>query len=462
MATVSRALLRIKADLQSHLSDSIIVDACHAEQYRWRERKLGPVLTLHLFLLQILHGNTAIVHLRRFIHSPLNAAAFCKARMRLPLNVLQRLLQQSAAALRQELHQHGGDPLTRWRGHRTLLVDGTGTISPDTPDLQEAFGQPGGTRPGCALPVPKVLGLFDAMTGLIIQVTAFALMIHDSACLWVLHPFLQADDLLVGDRAFCSFAHLAVLAQRRVQTLFRMHQTHLVSFRPHRKYFDRRRSPNGRKRQKGRPRSKFVKRLGHLDQIVRWIKPSYRAKSPGTWMKRREFDMLPDELDVREVRYEVKQKGFRTRTVTLATTLLDPVLYPKEALAELYGLRWRVETNLRHLKITLNMRRLKCASVEGIHKELAAYALVYNLVRTVMVRAAAAQGTTSDRISFVDVLRWLLIAEANEPMPTFIVNPIREGRHEPRAVKNYGSRFPGLPLPRKILRGKKQKTQGLK
>ena len=462
MATVSRALDRIKHDLQSHLPDSMILAACAAEQHRWRQRKLGPVITLHLFLLQILNFNTAIVHLRHLTQTPLNAAAYCKARMRLPLSVMQRLLQQSAAALRQELSGQVGDELTRWRGHRAMLVDGSGTITPDTPGLQKEFGQPGGTRPGCALPVPKVLGLFDAMTGLIVQVTAFALMVHESSKLWLLHPFLQAEDLLVGDRAFCSFAHLALLRGRQVQALFRMHQSHIVSFAPGRKHFNRRKGPGARKQQKGLPRSKFVARLGRCDQIVRWIKPEFRTKSPG-WMTRQQFQQLPDELELREVRYQVPHKGYRTHAVTLVTTLLDPVVYPKEAIAELYGMRWRVEINLRHLKTTLKMRRLKCMTVEGVYKELAAYALVYNLVHAVMARAAAAQGTTPDRISFVDVVRWLLGAEADDLMPIFVVNKRREGRIEPRAVKDYRSRFRGLPCPRKLWRERQKKKQrGLK
>ena len=70
--------------------------------------------------------------------------------------------------------------------------------------------------------------------------------------------------------------------------------------------------------------------------------------------------------------------GSRTRVVTIATTLLDPVRYPKAAIAELYGLRWEVETNVRHLKITMGLDRLKCKSVQGVLKELMIFVLVYS------------------------------------------------------------------------------------
>ena len=93
--------------------------------------------------------------------------------------------------------------------------------------------------------------------------------------------------------------------------------------------------------------------------------------------------------------------------MTLVTTLLDAEAYPPEALAELYGMRWRVELYLRHLKTTMKMDVLKCKTVDGVLKELTVYAMVYNLVRVVMLEAARRQGREVERISFVDALRWL-------------------------------------------------------
>jgi hypothetical protein len=466
MASVAAALQRIKQDLHDHLSPRMIESACRRAGHRWRERKLGPVETIRLFVLQVLHCNTAIRHLRHLIKSPLNAAAYCRARMRLPLVVLQQLLRESSAALRQELaherinrlgnhrddDQNGAkeDP-TCWRGHTTYLTDGSASITPDTPPLRKAFGQPSGRDPGCGLPVPKVLGLFDALTGLIVEVMAFALFVHEHSKVWLLHPLLQAGDLLVGDRGLCSYAHLALLAERGVLALFRLHQGQIVDFRPHRKAYDRRRGPRARAAQKGRPRSRFVRRLGKHDQVVAWLKPKWND-GPRSWMSRKQFDTLPEELLVREVRYRVPHKGYRTREVTVVTTLLDETLYPKEAIAELYGIRWRVETHWRELKTTLKMRRLKCRTEAGIKKELAVYALAYNLVHAVMVRAAARQRTTPDRISFSDALRWLLSAAPGEALADLVINPLRPGRFEPRVIKDYFDTYPRMTRPRRQFR----------
>src|SRR5205823_11460295 len=123
---------------------------------------------------------------------------------------------------------------------------------------------------------------------------------------------------------------------------------------------------------------------GKHDQIVRWQKPPKRP----AWMSEQQWDALPESLQVRELRYTIPRRGQRTLCVTIATTLLDPQLYPKEKVAELYGIRWRVETHFAQLKTTLKMRKVKSRTESGVRKELAVYCLVYNLVHAVMMRAA--------------------------------------------------------------------------
>src|SRR5690348_4643198 len=96
MASISHALLRIKQNLEPFLPEQLIVSCCLAIGHRWRRRQLDPVTTIHLFVCQVLHGNTAIRHLRHLAKTPINAAAYCRARMRLPLGALQLLLRQTS------------------------------------------------------------------------------------------------------------------------------------------------------------------------------------------------------------------------------------------------------------------------------------------------------------------------------------------------------------------------------
>src|SRR5205085_4117388 len=115
MASIPRALARIKDDVRAFVSDESVRAACRAAGHRWRERKLGPAATVHLFVLQVLHFNTAVRHLRHLAGKPVNAAAYCEARMRLPLAALQALLRSSSGVMREAA---GAAPAALWHGLR--------------------------------------------------------------------------------------------------------------------------------------------------------------------------------------------------------------------------------------------------------------------------------------------------------------------------------------------------------
>jgi hypothetical protein len=236
------------------------------------------------------------------------------------------------------------------------------------------------------------------------------------------------------------------LAAQQVFGVFRLHQKQIVDFRPHRRAASKK---SRKRRQRGLPSSRWLKRLGRHDQLVEYVKP---RKAP-TWMTAEEYAALPATLTVREVRYTIDIPG-RTRVVTLVTTLLDPEKYPVADLAALYGQRWQIETNFRHLKQTLGMDVLRCESVPGVEKEVAVYALVYNLVRLVMLEAARRQEVPVDRISFVDAARWLAAAIDGKPPLELRVNRHRPNRVEPRAVKRRPKEYDRLNQPRDVLRNR--------
>jgi Transposase DDE domain len=110
---------------------------------------------------------------------------------------------------------------------------------------------------------------------------------------------------------------------------------------------------------KGIPRSRWLKTLGVHDQLVTWLKP----KTQPSWLARETLAALPEALVLRELRYRIGTPGFRTREITLVTTLLDAEAYRVRDLAELYCRRWQVETLLAHLKTTMRMEVLHCKTV---------------------------------------------------------------------------------------------------
>jgi hypothetical protein len=381
---------------------------------KWRERLLPPLVTLRLFVLQVLHGNASIAHLRQLSGIDFAPASYCQARARLPLAMFTSLLDALVQSARC-VGERAADG-ARMLGRRVLIVDCSNFSMSDEPALHEHFHLPQGTRPGIGYPLAMVMGLIDAASGLFVQMLCLPLLVHDMRAVVNVHASLQSGDILLGDRAFCSFAHLALLNARGVFACFRLHQ----------------------------------KRKGQrVNGTQRWQRPP----KPPAWMMPGQFLTLPRWIDVRLVSYTLVQKGWRTRQVTIATTLLDATAWPDAKLAELYGQRWRIEGCFNQLKTHMKMNVLKCKSVAGVLKELAVYLLVYNLVRLAMLRAACEQRVCVERISFIDALRWLgcrmlgLVA-----VERLVINPRRPGRWEPRVRRRRMKPYDLLTRPRAELK----------
>lgn len=441
MFSIGQVIRQFKQQWTRQLDDAAIEAACRQAGVIWRERLLPPVEVVKLFLLQILWGNTACDHLPRLASRRFSGEAYCKARARLPLAVLEKLLTTSTQAMLAATRDSG-----LWRGHRLWLVDGTGFSMPDTAELRAHFGQPGGQAVGCGFPVAHCLALVHAASGLIQKFVVAPLRTHDMSLVTALLENFRRGDVVGGDRGFSSYAHLALLWQRGVLGLFRAHQKLRVNFTPGRAHV--RPGIKRTRGQRGLPYSRWVKQLGELDQLVEW----YRPKDRPAWMTPEQYAALPESLLVRELRYTITRRGFRVRQVTLVTTLLDPERYPATELAQLYLRRWRIETNFGHLKTTLGMDVLHCKTVAGVQKEATMFVLVYNLVRMVMREAAQRQHVDVERISFIDTLRWLMTAPADSRLPPLLINPCRAGRHEARVRKRRPKQYPLMKRPRAELR----------
>ncbi len=440
VGSIARIVSQFKQSWSRELEDDAILAACQAAGHRWRERELGPVATVRMFLLQILYGNVACNFVPHLAGKGVTGSAYCAARARLPLAALETLLTRSTTKMAECVRDAG-----LWLGHRLFLVDGSSFSMPDTDELRDHFGQSGQQAAGCGFPTAHWLALVHFGSGLIQKVLTAPLRTHDLSRAAELHPELQAGDMLVGDRAFCSYAHLALLVSRRIHAVVRAHQKLIVDFTPGRPHAEPGRGKSQKK--KGLPRSRWIEKLGAHDQIVQWLRP---VEVP-SWLSDEGFAALPVTLRVRELRYSIARPGFRVRQVTLVTTLLDPQAYPAERLAEAYGLRWTVETCFGHLKTTMKMDVLRCQTVRGVMKELTMFLLLYNLVRMTMLEAGRRQGVAPDRISFVDALRWLATAKIGDDLPELVVNPLRPGRLEPRARKRRPKEYDLMTKPRDAL-----------
>ena len=405
MVRIAHALARLKRESLADLPTAAPLDQWLAEcgVPAWRDRLLTPLVTLRLFLTQVLHGNCAITALRQLAGIDFAKSSYAEARSRLPLVALQSLLRwlNDGAA-------RAADPV-RALGQRVLVADGSNFAVADTPELRRHFDLPAGVAPGVGYPMGKLMGLLDAATGLFVELLALPLFQHDVRGVIGLHPMLRAGDILLADRASGSFAHLCLLNRRGVFACMRLHQ----------------------------------RRKNTAPGADRWAKP---AKAPA-WMTAAEFLALPRFLSVRLVRHTVARKGYRTLHLTIVTTLTDAALWPDARVAALYGQRWDIETCFDHLKTTMGMNALRCRTADGVRRELAVYLAAYNLVRLAALRAARAQHVSPRRISFVDAVRWLAARVLGLPgVGRLVVNPDRTGRCQLRVIRR---RYKQYDLPRR-------------
>ena len=403
-----------------------------------RERIFTVRRTFYGFLYQVLNPACSCREIVRQIQAffilhkagPVDEATggYCQARHRLPADILPRL-RCAAAAQAEKARQ-------LWRGFCVKVIDGTTTSLPDTPKNQHAYPQPGSQKPGCGFPLLKLVGVFSLSTGALLDYVRGTKHQHELTLLQKLMEQFNPGDLALADRGFSAFSLLTLLLVRGVHCLFRLHQARPCDLR------------------KGQ-------RLGKEDRLLIWDKPAQRP----SYLSKSLWKTLPEKLEVRVLRFNLHVPGFRVRSVTLVTTLLDPKVYPAEELAFLYARRWRIELWFRDIKTSLGMEILRCKTPKLVHKELEMFFIAYNLIRCLMAEASCLENVGVEWLSFkgtVDATRQFATAIAQarsrkrqkdlfDQLVEIIARdrlPDRSGRCEPRAVKRRPKPYPLLNRPR--------------
>lgn len=372
--------------MRQFLSPGVIEKHCRQVGHVWRASFWSPAMTLHAFLIQVLDGaktvRSAVAQLQaQLIGSGRvdlpsgDPSAYCQARRRLPGAMIQRLLAQSTDRLRHSVAGERG-----WLGRQVWVLDGSSVSMPDAPELQQAFPQPPGQQPGCGFPVAQFVALFCWTTGAVIDLATDTIKPHELKLFRRLWHHFAAGDVVLADRAYCSYVDLARLLEKGVFSVFRLHQRRVANFRQ-------------------------GIRLGPDDRLVVWQRPKRWLPSVG--ISREAFEALPESMTVRLVRIIGAVRGFRSRTLVVATTLLDPIEVAADDIRALYRDRWTVELNLRSLKVALGMDVLRGQSVDVVCKEIAMHLLAYNLIRTIMWQAARHHGRDLHRMSFTGTLHRL-------------------------------------------------------
>jgi hypothetical protein len=345
----------------------------------------------------------------------------------LPLDGLEQIHQTVVAQADQIV-----GPGQRWCGRRVLVADGATVTAADTPENQRAYPQQATQEPGCGFPLIRIVALLSLSTGMLVSWATGGWLQHEVTLLQSLWEHLAQGDVLLADRGFCNWALLAQCGQRRLDAVFRLKGSRRGDFR------------------RGR-------RLSRDERLVCWPKPAQKAWTVSATL----WAQLPEALTLRLVRCRLTLPGFRTRQVTLVTTLLDGQAFPPAKLSELYYRRWSMELSLRNLKSTLQMDQLSCKTPSNLEREIRLHFLMHNLVRRLMLEAALRHHVGLHRISFAGSLaaarrygeallqarsrrqRRLLKDQLFQVLAQDLV-PERPGRREPRAVKRRLKPYPLL------------------
>lgn len=413
----------------------------------FRERIYPPFVTLCVFLWQVLSEDhscrEAVARWMAFriakggpAPSP-DTNPYCRARKRLPEKLFQLLAQKVGQRVQRSIPEGW-----LFHGRHVKSVDGSTVSMPDTPANQKAYPQPKSQQTGVGFPLARLVVIFCVASGAALEMAIGPYkgkQTGENALFRTLWNSLEADDLLLADRYYCAYADIALLQQRRVDVVFRKH---------HRRHSDFRRG----------------QRLGKYDHLITWQKPIQRP----AWMDEETFDALPEQLTLREIKFTITEQGKRAKEIILITTLLDAEVFTKQELADLYNIRWRAEIDLRSLKSVMEMGVLRCKTPEMVRKEIWTHLLAYNLIRTVIAKAAEAYKQRPYEISFkgamqtINCFRDFMLMDLTSQWYAELLKAIayhtvgdRPGRYEPRARKRRPKPYKLLQVPRNEARKRK-------
>lgn len=420
-------------DLGTLFSDVLAVEQLEAANFlgpkKRRRRTFPQVIVFWAWMSQLLEFNASCNKALTLIQSwyvkaglkvpEFDNSNYCRARVALSgefLDVVDSMVESYAEARVEGWHY--------WYGHRLKAIDGTSVRLMDTPKNQMDYPQPSGQKSGCGFPVMGVVGVLDLGRGSIDSYIECKQSDHDANGAWRLRGNFSPGDIVIADRAFCSYELIATLLQNAVQSVMRVHQKRKVDWR------------------RG-------KKIDRNSRLVTWEKPARPGKSGIT---AEEWKELPDTMSVRLIRVRAKGRDKKMRTMYLATTLTDTE-YPTEEIAMLYAERWKIEVKFRDIKTTMQLEEFRVRTPAMARKTMRMVKLVYNLIKVRQMESIRGEAVCLDELAFKDTINVLnefrsdfrgllihprLLAKEMQKLEQRIAERtllIRPGRSEPRAVK---------------------------
>lgn len=435
---VEQRIVELKSQDQIRLHDVFkdedVHRLCNEMQVEFRDRSFTPATTLGLFVSQVLsRGNACSTMVTEYNRErkrqgmqPVceDASAYCKARAKLPVELVDRLSNQVIEiASTKTLCQW------KWKGLDVYLVDGFVFRAPDTTANQATYPQPSSQQEGLGFPQVRVVVTTSLATGCIRQYNTGPVegkRTGEVSLFREKHADFSKGDMVVADSNFESFHDSVLLNRRGVEVVCCINGSRNLPFEGTCETIE--------------------------EKLVTLKKPGFDK----TRFTRQQWEALPSSIVYRMIRYRVVG---RSTEITIVTTLLDAGRFSARDIAELYGLRWDVEVDIRSCKTTMGMCDLRCQTPENLDREIAVGVLAYNLVRLLMNDTAAVLAVHPREISFsyardawrsfsddlktCNDLMWIILSASSRLVRD------RPNRKEPRAIKKRTTtKYPTLKEPR--------------
>lgn len=317
--------------------------------YSWRDSELMPATMIYSLVNRALKGNSSI---QKVVADLFNAdkldklispSAWDQARTRIPHEALKRLNHLVATT---ETNQGS----CGWLGRKAVFVDGSTVSMPDDKRLVAEFGRTGSKHGKSRFPVARLVVAQDARTSQFIDYALANYHTSEAALFREIMPKLPAGAIWVADKYYGSSVLYHLSSQAGLDYLTPLHQ-----------------------KRDGKQLTAAGKKIGKDEWIV-----ELSVSAP---VKRKYPELnLPAQIKTRLLRVKYKNYRGENKTLWLCTSLLDHVKYPRGEIAELYRVRWGIETHIGFLKTELNMAVLKSKTPDNIRKEFAALILAHNII----------------------------------------------------------------------------------
>ena len=332
-----------------------IEGVCREMDYVWRNRIWCPFSTILGVVWQQLHG-VGMRSIEQWLALALDqldqnhdGKDFCEARKRLPLQVFELTLR----LLGSKVSKRGS--LLRF-GLKVCYVDGTTSRTEKTSQNISELGCASNKIGRTTIPLLRWLTLSCAGTGVPLDAAANGYGTHSETRLFSEIIDRLIDGLLIiGDSGFCAYLSFSRIKEKGSDLLVRAH--------PNRK-------------------GKRIKRLGYRDELYLWKRPHKKHLKSEDSLAR--LSTAPKYLKIRKIQRTIRRRGYRSWTLTIYTSLLDPKAVPAGELASLYLKRWEIETDFRTLKEEYGLERLKGKTPASVKRELYGSLMAFALVRAIM------------------------------------------------------------------------------